>query len=366
MATPHKFHMLRHAFHAEADNTPFYPEPPLLFLAFPTFWFSADSSFVIVPSRFVRTTPELVECLHSGLLLWTVREKLMDNLRILVVGGHPADVFDHCGGTMVHHIRRGDQVTCLALTHGLRIHDVVIQEELRFQERTPDPERLEKLLAERAKVKHKEVVDACAILGITDVRFLNYDDIVLLENPQMVAAVAKVIRDVRPNVVITHHPRINGAVGSHHGETGKIVLNAVHCAGTFDPDDPSPAWRTAQVFYMSPEEASFMYSPLGATSGIFCDYYVDISDVVDLKVKALATMASQQYSIDYARKAVEGQNGKDGMYIGVAYAESFVRNSPEIGDFLEVSERRMRWANEPEHDRRVRTDVISVTNVQAP
>ncbi len=290
----------------------------------------------------------------------------MDNLRILVVGGHPADVFDHCGGTMVHHVRRGDQVTCLALTHGLRIHDVVIQEELRFQERTPDPERMEKLLQERAKVKHKEVVDACGILGITDVRFLNYDDIVLLENPKMIEAVAKVIREVRPHVVITHHPRINGAVGSHHGETGKIVVNAVNCAGTFDPNDPHPAWRTSQVFFMSPEEASFVYTAIAGSSGVFCDYYVDISDVVDLKVKALATMASQQYSIDYARKAVECQNGKDGMYIGVAYAESYVRYAPEIGDYLEVSERKLKWSNEPEGDRRKRADVISVMSVEAP
>lgn len=289
----------------------------------------------------------------------------MEKLRILVVGGHPADVFDHCGGTMVHRVRRGDQVTCLALTHGLRIHDVVIQEELRFQERTPDPARLEKLLQERAKVKHKEVVDACGVLGITDVRFLNYDDIVLLENTQMIAAVARVIREIRPHIVVTHYPLANGAVGSHHGETGKIVVNACNCAGTFDPDDPHPAWRTSQLFFMSPEESTFVYTTLAASNGVFCDYYVDISDVVHLKVKALAKMCSQQYSIDYARKATEAQNGKDGSYIGVAYAESFVRYAPEIGDYLEVSERRVKWANEPEGDRRKRTDVISVMNVEA-
>lgn len=44
-----------------------------------------------------------------------------EKLRILVVGGHPADVFDHCGGTLAHHVKNGDRVTCLALTQGLRI-----------------------------------------------------------------------------------------------------------------------------------------------------------------------------------------------------------------------------------------------------
>ena len=52
-------------------------------------------------------------------------------LTILVVGGHPADVFDHCGGTMAHHVAQGDRVVCLALTQGLRIHDVVISEKYR-------------------------------------------------------------------------------------------------------------------------------------------------------------------------------------------------------------------------------------------
>jgi len=57
---------------------------------------------------------------------------MSDRLSILVIGGHPADVFDHCGGTLAHHVRSGDQVTCLALTQGLRIHDVVVSEIFRF------------------------------------------------------------------------------------------------------------------------------------------------------------------------------------------------------------------------------------------
>ena len=77
-------------------------------------------------------------------------------------------------------------------------------------------------------------------------------------------------------------------------------------------------------------------------------------------MRALATMVSQQYSADYARKAIEAQNGKDGSYLGVAYAESFVRYAPEVGDYLTVSERRLEWANEPEAARRKRTDVLTV------
>ena len=36
-------------------------------------------------------------------------------MNILVVGGHPADMFDHCGGTMYHHIQQGDKVVVFTL-----------------------------------------------------------------------------------------------------------------------------------------------------------------------------------------------------------------------------------------------------------
>ena len=44
-------------------------------------------------------------------------------MKILVVGGHPADMFDHCGGTMYHHIQQGDEVVAVSITQGLRTHD---------------------------------------------------------------------------------------------------------------------------------------------------------------------------------------------------------------------------------------------------
>ena len=50
---------------------------------------------------------------------------MADRLRILSIGAHPADIFDQSGGTMVHHVERGDHVGCAVLTHGARVHDAV-------------------------------------------------------------------------------------------------------------------------------------------------------------------------------------------------------------------------------------------------
>lgn len=282
----------------------------------------------------------------------------MEKLNILVVGGHPADVFDRCGGTMAHHVRRGDKVTALALTTGIRVHDVVIAEELRLKKKKLNTKQLEELFQERQKVKYAEVIKACGLFGITDVRFLSYDDKMLLVTSKLIEEVARVIRSVRPHIIITHYPLENGGIASHHGTTGKIVLHAAQYAGSVDVDDPNPGYRAAQIFFMMCEDASFISTPLSAKSVPFYNYYVDISDVVELKVRALDCMRSQQYEGVSARRQVEIIDGKDGHCMSVPYAEAFLRYQPEIGEYLTVSKESLERANEPESDQIKRSAVF--------
>ena len=65
-------------------------------------------------------------------------------------------------------------------------------------------------MAERAEVKADEVRRACAMLGITDVRFFGYDDAVLTLREELILRMASLIREVRPDVVVTH-PRTSWA-----------------------------------------------------------------------------------------------------------------------------------------------------------
>ena len=55
---------------------------------------------------------------------------MSEPLRILSIGAHPADIFDQSGGAMAHHVARGDYVGCVVLTHGARVHDAVISDEM--------------------------------------------------------------------------------------------------------------------------------------------------------------------------------------------------------------------------------------------
>ncbi|NJD01097.1 MAG: hypothetical protein FIA99_00505 [Ruminiclostridium sp.] len=274
----------------------------------------------------------------------------MRQLNILLVAAHPADTFDHCGGTLLHHARRGDKITAVSVTHGLRVHDIIVSEQFRFQKEKPDKNEIDKIISERKIAKNAEVIKACELLGVNDVRFLNYEDGILLVTEDKIQDVAKVIRDVKPDVILTHYPLTElFGCGSAHGNVGKIVLHASHFAGMVDFDDPNPSHRCAQIFFMAPEEGTRPSSNVlsGYAPG-YCDYYVNITDVVEEKVKALDMMRSQQYGGDYARRTVEVCDGVQGGVITEAYAEGFIRYLPEYGEYLNVCEGRLDKQDEDE------------------
>ena len=73
---------------------------------------------------------------------------MAEPLRIMSIGAHPADIFDQSGGTMAHHVSRGDTVGCVVLTHGVRVHDAVVSEEMFHKEEVPTGEDLKKIMEE--------------------------------------------------------------------------------------------------------------------------------------------------------------------------------------------------------------------------
>ena len=94
---------------------------------------------------------------------------MSENLRLLSIGAHPADIFDQSGGTMAHHVARGDWVGCGVLTHGARVHDKVISNDMFHSDQVPDEDELKDMMAARADVKVEEVRRACGILGVEEI-----------------------------------------------------------------------------------------------------------------------------------------------------------------------------------------------------
>ena len=290
---------------------------------------------------------------------------MSEPLRIMVIAGHPADMFDHCGGTLCHHIRRGDSVTCLSLTQGLRIHDEVIYDLFRKENNFSEEEKAA-IIAERQRIKYAEVIKACNMFGIEDIRFMDYDDEVLTVNAEMVSKLAVIIRQVRPDIVITHWPYQGNMFSNHHAITGQLALAAITAAHGVNFTDGTPSWNVAQIVYMLSELDT------ASRSGTYCSgqvayasYYVDVSDVVDLKVKALTAMGSQKYDVvGYAKKTTEMWNGNFGETVRLAYAEGFCFEAPEVGQYLPLSDHRKWLARGNERELLEAWSDMSAVNVE--
>jgi LmbE family N-acetylglucosaminyl deacetylase len=271
-------------------------------------------------------------------------------LRLLSIGAHPADVFDQSGGTMAHHAGRGDYVACIVVTHGARVHDAVISEEMSHRDTIPDAEDLVKLMAERSDVKTEEVRAAGRILGFEDIYFLGEDDAVLLLTDAVVRKVARLIRRIRPDIVLTHFPKEGDGTTNAHAVAGQIAVYATGLAGGVDPGDTNRPHRTTRTFFFGTGAANVPNSVWGSEGGYYNDVFIDITDVVDKKLAALDALVSQGYGGAYARKRIETVDGAFGNAGGVAYAEGFISQSAQTYDYLPLSEHTIRRAARSDHE----------------
>ena len=230
---------------------------------------------------------------------------MSEPLRLLSIGAHPADIFDQSGGTMAHHAARGDFVACVVLTHGARVHDAEISEAMFHRDEIPGADELEAMMVERAAVKAAEVRRACDILGVQDLRFFDADDALLQVDEEMVRRLARLLREIRPDVILTHFPKERSYFASAHATAGQIALNAMNLAAAVDPGDHNPPHKIAQVFFFGTGATPIASSVWDAERGFYNDVFVDIEDVIDKKLAVLDQLVSQGYAGAYARKRIQ-------------------------------------------------------------
>jgi N-acetylglucosamine malate deacetylase 1 len=135
----------------------------------------------------------------------------------MVVGAHAGDGEVMAGPVVSQHVADGGAATLLHLTLGERGHPSLPGGEYGTQ-------------------KRKEARAAAAVLG-ADVRILGYPDGELVASHGAKHAVAQIIVDERPDVVITHGA---GSFHRDHAACHEIVSEGVFFAGLADlwPDRP--------------------------------------------------------------------------------------------------------------------------------
>ncbi len=265
----------------------------------------------------------------------------MVKLNILSINAHPHD-FTHMAGTLGIHKAKGDNVTVVSLTPGTNVHNEKKHDELMKPESERDMDIINQPDDEIKKIKIEELEKACAVFDIDDVRVLDYPQpFRLSEFPEAIKSLADIILDTRPHVLImqspfprAHHGR-PGVSADDHIETALATIEAKAVAGVPGSEGIAPHSIATTLYpgvYFNNNEV---------------DFTVDISDWFEKRVAAEEMYVSQGHTPEWSKRRMLVSLGNSGWFAHTLYAESFVREAPELVSEIPMSPLSIRSVEEP-------------------
>lgn len=237
--------------------------------------------------------------------------------KALVIVAHPDDIEFSCAGTVARWIKDGAEVAYVLCTSG----DVGIAE--------PGMTK-----AKAAEIREAEQLAAANAVGVKEVIFLREPDGMLENTMKLRKRLVREIRRFKPEVVITGDPTVVWARSDYinhpdHRAASGAALDAVF-----------PAAGQPNLFEELAEEGITAHKvrKVYVTSWQQADIFVNISDTIDLKIKALKEHTSQMKDWDPEPRmrewAAEIAKGKE-----MAYAEAFrVVTLVSDEDFVKMQE----------------------------
>lgn len=177
-------------------------------------------------------------------------------LDVLAVMAHPDDAELLCGGALIRSADLGETTGVLDLTRGEA-----------GSKGTPE-------------TRHEEASRAATVLGLTARRNAGLPDAGLQNDDHARKAVAALLRELRPRVVVTHW-----TVGRHpdHRVAAELVHDACFLAGLRRYDVPGEPYRPFKLVHA----LSYREDAPSPT------FVVDITDQMERKLEALACYPSQ-------------------------------------------------------------------------
>jgi N-acetylglucosamine malate deacetylase 1 len=218
-------------------------------------------------------------------------------MRVLAVGAHPDDLEILCGGTLARYVQEGHDVVMCNATLGNRGSFEHTSEEI-------------------AQIRLREAKRAAEIAGAEHVTLGLSDAEVNAADPEQVRLVVDLVRDARPDVIITHSPN---DYMSDHNETSRLVFGASFHA-TLPLYDTGKAHHgtVAPIFYMD-TVMGVDFQPVE---------YVDVTATIETKVAMLEAHESQltwlrdHDGVDVVEQMKTVTRFR-GQQCGVQYAEGF-------------------------------------------
>lgn len=219
-------------------------------------------------------------------------------MRILAVGAHPDDLEILAAGTLARYVREGHEVIAAHASLGDKGHGEIPHHEV-------------------PRTRRSEARSAAEIIGATSTT-LGFRDGEIEPNDENLRVVTDLIRETRPDVILTHDP--NDYHGDHRAVT-QMVLDASFMATVPYYVSREAAHRLACPVYFMDTLAAIDFDP---------EEYVDISDTIELKKEAMRAHASQ---VTWLREHhhtdildfIETIARFRGLQCGTGFAEGFKR-----------------------------------------
>ena len=226
--------------------------------------------------------------------------------RALVIVAHPDDVEYGAAGAIARWTGQGKKINYVMVTSGEAGINGLHPEECRA-------------------LREAEEIESAQIVGVDKVEFLGFPDGVLTYGLELRAAVAKVVRQHQPEIVITVNFRDTFGPGAlnqaDHIVTGRAVLDGARDAGnrwifpeqlSDEPDGLKP-WGGVRAVWAagSPESR----------------HGVDVTDTFDVGVQSLEAHEAYIKGLGWegwsAQDFLEGILRQGGARMGTTYAASF-------------------------------------------
>lgn len=235
----------------------------------------------------------------------------MNSRKLLVVGAHSADFLWRSAGTIGVTVENGGSATVLALSYGERGESG----NLWLDNPNQTVENVK-------RIRHEMAEEAASHVG-AEFRCLDLGDYPLIIPDDAINELSRIILEEKPDAILTHtavdpfnpdHPLAFQAV-----QRARLLASGAGVASAFKRITP-PDWYSFEPH--QPELSEF-----------YPNTFVDITSVMDKKVKAMSVMSAQGYLIDYYTELASRRGNHARRISGkneVKFAEAHQRQTPWV------------------------------------
>jgi 4-oxalomesaconate hydratase len=229
---------------------------------------------------------------------------------LLVIGAHSADFVWRAAGTIAVVVSQGGTATVVALTYGERGESGELWKE--------PGQTVENVKC----VRHEEAVAAAAAVGAT-FRCLDLGDYPLTVTDAAMEQLVALFRDLQPNIVLTHTPvdpfNPDHPVACQAVQQARLLAAGAGVASAFKRIIPP------DLYFFEPHQPEL--------SEFVPNTFVDITPVMEQKVKAMQAMQAQGYLRSYYTELAARRGNHARRISGmedVKYAEALQRTLPWV------------------------------------